>query len=75
MEYEIKNLQVTIDGYRYISQFNVTQLIKRDVGIVLGSPWLETLGNFILNMEIKFLTFSYKKKKVTLQDITSTLNS
>jgi hypothetical protein len=32
---------------------------------------VETLGSFILNMKNKFLTFSYKKKKITLQDTTS----
>jgi hypothetical protein len=45
----------------------------RDNGdILLGSPWIETLGSFILNTK-KFLTFSYKNKMITLQD--STLKS
>jgi hypothetical protein len=34
---------------------------------------VEALGTFILNTKKKFLTFSYKKKKITLQD--STLES
>ena len=42
------------------------------VDIILGSPSMETLGTFILNTK-KFLTFSYKKKNITVQD--STWNS
>ena len=41
-----------------------------EVDIILGSSWMETLGTFILNMKKKFLTFSYKKKKITLHDST-----
>ena len=40
-----------------------------DGDLVLGLPWLKTLGTFILNDEKKFLTFPYKKKKITLSDI------
>jgi hypothetical protein len=69
-KYEIKDLQVTIDGYKFISKFNVTPMFDKDIDIILGSTWLETLGTFILNMKKKFLTFSYRKKKITLQDIT-----
>ena len=36
-----------------------------EVGIILVSPWMQTLGTFILNTKI-----SYKKKNITLQDST-----
>jgi len=36
---------------------------------------METLGSFILNTKKKFLTFSYRKKKITLQDVTLKPNS
>jgi len=36
---------------------------------------METLGSFILNRKNKFLTFSYKKRKITLQDITLKVDS
>jgi hypothetical protein len=36
---------------------------------MLGSTWLETLGSLLLNFEKMFLLFSYKKKKITLHDI------
>jgi myosin heavy subunit len=69
-QYEIKELQVTIDDYEYISQFNVTTMYKEEIDIILGLPWFKKLGTFILNMEKRFVTFPYKKKMMTFQDIT-----
>ena len=74
-EYEIKDLQVTIDDYEYISQFNVTTMFQEEIDIILGSHWLTKLETFILNTEKKFVTFPYKKKMMTLQDITYRLAS
>jgi hypothetical protein len=64
-QYEIKELQVTIDDYEYISQFNVTTWYKKKIDIILGLPWFKRLGTFILNMEKKFMTFPYKKNMKT----------
>ena len=36
---------------------------------VLGYPWMQSVGTINLNLEKKFLKLWYKKKKVTLQDI------
>ena len=69
-QYEIKELQVTIDDYEYISQFNVTTMFQEENDIILGLHWLTKLETFILNTEKKFVTFPYKKKMMTLQDIT-----
>jgi hypothetical protein len=69
--YRIKELQVTIDEYEYISQFYVTTMYQEEVDIVIGLPWFKSLGTFILNMEKKFVTFPYKEKMITLQDTTS----
>jgi hypothetical protein len=44
-------------------------MYQDSVDIILGSTWVDTLGTFIFNTRIKLLTFSYKKKKITLQDI------
>jgi hypothetical protein len=74
-QYEIKELQVTIDDYEYISQFNVTTMYREEIDIILGLPWFKKLGTFILNMEKKFLMFPYKKKMMTFQDITMKSNS
>ena len=63
-------MQVTIDDYEYISQFNVTTMFQEEIDIILELHWLTKLGTFILNTEKKFVTFPYKKKMMTLQDIT-----
>jgi hypothetical protein len=67
-KYEIKNLQLSIDEYKFIGQFNVVSMYQGSVDIILGSTWVDTLGTVIFNTRRKFLTFSYKKKKFTLQD-------
>ena len=36
---------------------------------------MESLGSFILNTKKNFLTFSYKKKSIMLQDVTVKPNS
>jgi hypothetical protein len=69
-KYEIKNLQLSIDEYKFIGQFNVVSMYQGSVDIILGSTWVDTLVSFIFNTRRKFLTFSYKKKKFTLQDAT-----
>jgi hypothetical protein len=69
-QYEIKDLQVTIDDYEYISQFNVTTMYREEINISIGLHWFKSLATFILNIEKKFVTFPYKKKMMTLQDIT-----
>jgi hypothetical protein len=35
-QYEIKDLQVTIDDYEYISQFKVATMYKKEFDIILG---------------------------------------
>jgi autonomous glycyl radical cofactor GrcA len=69
-QYEIKNFQVTIDDYEYISQFNVTTMFQEEIDIILGLHWLTKLETFILNTEKKIVTFPYKEKMMTLQDTT-----
>ena len=68
-EYEISNLLLNIGDYTSVSQFIVKSLWSSDGDLIFGLPWIETLGTFILNVEKKFLTFPYKKKKITLQEI------
>jgi hypothetical protein len=69
-KYEIKNLHLSIGDYKFIGQFNVVSMYQDNVDIILGLAWVNTLGTFIFNKRRKFLIFSYKKKKITLQDIT-----
>jgi hypothetical protein len=69
-QYEIKDLQITIDDYEYISQFNVTPMYREEIDIIIELPWFKSLGTFILNIEKKFVTFPYRKKMMALQDFT-----
>jgi hypothetical protein len=39
--FQIKELQVTIDEYQYISQFYVTTMYQEEVDIVIGYPGLK----------------------------------
>ena len=64
-EHAISNLQLNNGDYTDVSQFIVKSLWSSDGVLVLGLPWLETLGTFILNVEKKFMAFPYKKKKFT----------
>jgi hypothetical protein len=68
-KYDIKDLSLTLEDYKLVSNFEVTTIYEKEVDIILGSTWLETLGSLILNFEKKFLMFSYKKKKITLHDV------
>jgi hypothetical protein len=45
-------------------------MCQGSVDIILGSTWVDKLGTFMFNTKRKFLTFSYKKNKFTLQDAT-----
>jgi hypothetical protein len=67
-QFEIQDLQLSIDDYKFVSQFNVVNIYFNNIDIILGSNWMETLGTFILNIKKKFLTISYEEKKITLQD-------
>jgi hypothetical protein len=69
-KYDINNLQLYMGDYKFTAKFNVISIYQDNVDIILGSTWVDTLGTFIFNTRRKFLTFSYKKKKFTLQDAT-----
>ena len=40
-----------------------------DVDVVLGYPWMDSIGTVNINLQKKFLKLWYRKKKITLQDI------
>ena len=48
----------------------MVSLEQDKVEITLGSAWFATLGTFMFNTRKTFLTFPYKNKKVTFQDVT-----
>ena len=68
-QYEVTNLQLRINKYKFTCQFNVLNIYLNEFDIILVSPSMETLGSVILNMWKKCLTFSYKKKQITLHDV------
>ena len=62
-----KDLKITLGNYVLHSDFQARDLDNMD--IVLGYPWMKSMGTININLEKKFLKLWYKKKKVRLQDI------
>jgi hypothetical protein len=62
-----KDLKITMDKYVLHSYFYAMDM--DEVDIVLGYPWIESVGTININVQKKFLKFWYKKKKITLQDV------
>jgi hypothetical protein len=60
---------LTLEDYKLVLNFEVTTIYEKEVDIILGLNWSEMLGSLILNLEKKFLMFSYKKEKIKLHDI------
>jgi len=40
-----------------------------NVDVVLGYPWMESIGTININVQKKFMKLWYKKKEITLPDI------
>jgi hypothetical protein len=62
-----KDLKITMDKYVLHSDFYAMDM--DEVDIVLGYPWIESMGTININVQKKFLKLWYKKKKITLQDV------
>jgi hypothetical protein len=62
-----KYLNITMDKYVLHSCFYAMD--TDEVDIVLGYPWIELVGTININVKYKFLKLWYKKKKITLQDV------
>jgi hypothetical protein len=62
-----KDLKITMDKYVLHSDFYAMDM--DEVDIVLGYPWIESVGTININVQKKFLKLWYKKKKITLQDV------
>jgi len=56
-----------MDKYVLYSYFYAINM--DDVDVVLGYPWMESIGTFNNNVQSKFLEVWYKKNKITLWDI------
>jgi len=62
-----KDLKISMDKYVLHGDFYASEMNNMEV--VLGYPWMESVGTLNINVQKKFLKLWYKKKKITLQDI------
>ena len=62
-----KDLKLSMDKYVFHGDFYASDMNNTDV--VLGYPWMELVDTININVQKKFLKLWYKKKKITLQDI------
>ena len=60
-----KDLKLSMDKYVFHGDFYASEMDNIDV--VLGYPWMESVGTININVQKKFLKLWYKKKKITLQ--------
>ena len=59
-KYELKNLQLFLGDYKFLTQFIVVSVVSLEqdkVDIILASAWLNTLSTFMFNKRKKFFTF------------------
>ena len=59
-----KDLKRTMDKYVLHSYFYALDM--KDADIILGYPWMDSIGTININLQNKFLKLWYKKKKLTL---------
>lgn len=62
-----KDLRLSMDNYVFHSDFYDSDMANVDV--VLEYPCMESMGTININVQKKFLKLWYKKKRITLQDI------
>jgi hypothetical protein len=62
-----KYFKITMDKYVLHSDFYAMDM--DEVDIVLGYAWIESVGAININVQKKFFKLWYKKKKITLQDV------
>jgi hypothetical protein len=54
---------------KYVLHLDFYAMEMDEVDIVLGYPWIESMGTININVQKKFLNLWYKKKKITLKDV------
>lgn len=62
-----KDLKISMDKYVLHGDFYTSKMDNMD--IVLRYSWMESMATININVQNKFLKLWYKKKKITLQDI------
>ena len=48
---------------KYVFHLDLYAIYMDDIDIILGYPWMDSIGASNINMENKFLNILYKKKK------------
>ena len=54
---------------KYVLHYNFYASDMVVVDVVLGHPWMKSVGTVNFNVQKKFMKLWYKKKKITLHDI------
>jgi hypothetical protein len=62
-----KDLKITMDKYALHSDLYAIDM--NDLDIVLRWPWMDSIGTININVKKKFMKLWYKKKKISLQDM------
>jgi hypothetical protein len=62
-----KYLKLSVD--KCVLHSNFEALDMGDVDIVLGYPWIESMGTININVQKQFLNLWYNKNKIALQDV------
>jgi hypothetical protein len=57
-----KYLKLTMD--KYVLHFDFHAIDMNDVDVILGYPWMESVGIVNVNVKKKFLKIWYKKNKL-----------
>jgi hypothetical protein len=52
---------------KYVLHSNLYVIDMDDMDIVLGYPWIDSVGTININVQKMFLKLWYKKKKIKLQ--------
>jgi hypothetical protein len=54
---------------KYVLYSNFHAIDMTDVDVILGYPWMESMGRVNVNVPKKFIKLWYKKNTITLQDV------
>jgi hypothetical protein len=49
-----------------VLHFEFHAINMQDVDVILGYPWMDSVGTFNVNVQNKFLKIWYNRKKITL---------
>jgi hypothetical protein len=62
-----KYLKITMD--KYVLHFDFHCIYVKDVDVIIGYPWMESIGTVNVNVKNTFINIWYKKNKIALHDV------